>query len=102
MSLLQVRGGIPNVRRIAVTAVGQKVNLPSYTIFLKIRAEDFPCRLFFTEADFDGDKNYILAPMPSTSRPYGEWDGPVEAENVWVKGDGGTSNVELVTFQRRG
>jgi hypothetical protein len=58
--------------------------------------------MYFTEADFDNDVNYIEVPDRDASTPYGEWKGPVEAGQVWFKSTTATSNIELVTFQRRG
>ena len=112
MSIATVRGGVPFVRRVAIKsgvapAGGQKVRLPFYIHFLKIRVDSNPCRLYFTEADYLADENYVSIPIPSASAPYGEWEGPVETcagdrSDVWLRGDGGTSDVELVAFQRRG
>ncbi len=102
MGLAQVRGGIPHVFRADIDITGRKHTLPFYTNYLKIRASGSPCRVYFTQANFDADEDYVYAPMPSASQPYGEWDGPVEADDIWLKGEGGTSTVELVAFQRRG
>jgi hypothetical protein len=112
MSIATVRGGVPYVFRGAITtgvapAGGRKVRLPFYIHFLKIRVADNPCRVYFTEADYLADENYIVVPVPTNATPYGEWEGPVETcagdrADLWLRGDGGTSNVELVGFQRRG
>lgn len=102
MSVLETRGGVPHVWRASVTTTGQKHILPSVCKALVIRAATNPCRLFFTQADFDANENYVVVPIAAAATPHGEWTGPVEANAVWLKGDGGTSSVELVTFQRRG
>jgi hypothetical protein len=102
MSIAQVRGGIPHVFRETITTAGQKHRLPHYSFYLIIRAATAPCKMYFTEADFTDDVNYVSVPVAAAATPHGEWQGPVEACDVWLKGDGGSSNVELVTFQRRG
>lgn len=106
MSVAQVRGGIPRVRRLTVLTSGQEVTLPFFTSYLILRVPSTagnPCRLFFTEADFNDDENYVEVAVAAAEYTAGEWQGPVEADNVWVKGGGGTSTgVELVVFQRRG
>jgi hypothetical protein len=105
-------GGVPYVLRAAITTGvaplgGRKANLPFYINYLKIRVAANPCKLYFTQADYEADANYVLIPIPSASAPYGEWAGPVETaagdrSDVWMRGSGGTTNIELVAFQRRG
>ncbi len=102
MSVLTVRGGVPHVFRATIDTTGRVHQLPFTSNYLKIRTSGSPCKLFFHEADFDADEGYVLAPMPSTSQPYGEWEGPVEVSKIWVKGSGGDAVIELVAFQRRG
>lgn len=113
MSLAQLRGGIPYVFRGVVGGTvgppltgGRKVRLPFYIWFLKVRAAGNDCKLYFTEADFDADQNYVLVPKVDANNPYGMWEGPVETvagghSDLWLRGDG-DSTVELVAFQRRG
>lgn len=115
MSIATVRGGIPYVLRDAsvstgtAPAGGRKVRLPFYINWLKIRVSGNPCRLYFTEADYleaSGTK-YVEIPVASAATPYGEWEGPVETcagahTDIWLRGDGGISSVEVVAFQRRG
>jgi hypothetical protein len=110
MSLAQVRGGIPHVvRDDLVDDAGRIINLPFYCSHLIIRNQGLnACKLYFTQADFDGDKNYVTVPVPSTTYPYGEWSGMVETaagnnSDVWVKALAlKTTAIELVAFQRRG
>ncbi len=102
MSVATVRGGVPSVWRQTIDTTGRPHTLPAYANHLKIRVTGNPCKLFFCQADFDGDKNYVLVPIPAAATPNGEWDGPCEIGDVWLKSVGGDSNVELVTFQRRG
>jgi hypothetical protein len=112
MSVATVRGGIPYVLRDTITtgvapAGGRKVRLPFYINWLKIRVTTNPCKLYFTEADYLADERYVLIPEPTDATPHGEWEGPVETtagdhSDLWLRGDGGSSAVELVAFQRRG
>jgi len=114
MSVGVSRGGIPYVIRDVVTtgvapAGGRKIRLPFFINWLKVRASVNPCRIYFTEADFleAGGTNYVVAPVAAAETPYGEWEGPVETclsgnSDIWVRGDGGSSTIELVAFQRRG
>lgn len=109
MSVMTVRGGIPYVLRdAAVQIAGRKIRLPMLIHSLILRnVGTVPVRLYFTQADFDADANYVSVPVPSPTYPYGEWAGPVETvsgdhEDLWVRGDGGIGSIELVAFQRRG
>jgi len=104
MSVGTVRGGVPHVFRDTIDATGRKHRLPHYSLYLIMRVQTgLACRLYFTEKDFDDDANYVLVPVAAAATPHGEWQGPVETTDVWLRCGGvGTSGVELVTFQRRG
>lgn len=105
-------GGIPYVFRATVTtgvapAGGTKITLPFFIHFLKVRVASNDCRLYFTEADYLADQHYVLITKPAADSPYGEWSGPVataagDHADLWMRGDGGSSDVELVAFQTRG
>lgn len=105
MSVMQGRGGIPHVFRATITTTGRKRDLPFFTNYVIFRLKAGTannCRLFFTEADFNDDANYIEVVPPSTTENSGEWRGPVETDNLWFKSVVGDSDVEVVAFQRRG
>ncbi len=114
MSIGTIRGGVPYVLRDTVTtgtapAGGRKVRLPFYINYLMIRVTTNACRLFFTEADYlaASGTNYVLIQPASATYPNGEWSGPVETcagtySDIWLRGDAGSSVLELVGFQRRG
>jgi hypothetical protein len=102
MSVLESRGGAPHVFRDTIDTSGRVHAFPFVSKYLKVRAATNPCKLYFTEADFTADANYVVVPVAGTSTPNGEWEGPVEATRVWVKGSSGNSAIELVAFQRRG
>ena len=102
MSVMQGRGGVPNIFRESITVAGREHRFPFTSFYMIVRTATFPCKLFFTKKDFDADVNYILVPVPANQTPHGLWEGPVEATEVWLKGSGGTAVVEVVSFQRRG
>jgi hypothetical protein len=103
-----IRGGIPVVRRVAADTTGRKVRLPFYLLFLKVRNKGANvARLYFTEADFTANENYVELPVSAATEPYGEWEGPVETHegdraNIYVRGISGSTDLEIVLFQRRG
>ena len=105
MSVMTSRGGIPHVVRETFDASGRKVRLPFFIHYLVVRnLGGTAAKLYFTEADFTADKNYVTIQIPSPTYPYGEWTGPVETAmsdhtDLWVKG---ATTLELVAFQRRG
>ena len=102
MPVQTVRGGVPRVQRLTIDTTGREVPLPFYSLHVKIRVLTNPCQLYFTPESFGGGADYVLIPIPAAETPYGEWEGPVEAQSLWLKGVGGNSTVELVAFQRRG
>jgi len=103
MSLLQARGGIPHVFRDTIDTTGRKHKLPFYTSAMVARNQgSFPVRMYFTEADFTANENFVVLPVPAATDPHGEWVGPVEIENLWFRGIGGSAAIEITVFQRRG
>jgi hypothetical protein len=102
MSIVEGRGGYPHVFRAAIATTGRDHQFPFTSKFLKIRAADYTCKVYFSEVDYTNDENYIVVPVAAAETPHGEWEGPVEISKVWLKGVTGTSNIELVAFQRRG
>ncbi len=102
MSVVTTRGGVPRVFLEGVPTGGREHQFKFATEYLIIRATANPCKVYFTKDDYDNDVNYVTVPVPAADTPHGEWQGPVEATKIWLKGDGGTSTVEMVSFQRRG
>lgn len=100
MSILSGRGGIPHVRHIQFDTTGRKHFLKGVTKWVRIRVATFPARVYFTEADFTADENYISIPVAAAATPYGEWSGPIEIDSIWIKGVGGSTDVELVAVKR--
>lgn len=107
MSVMESRGGIPHVLRATIDNTGGRFHrFPFTSKFLIVRSSTNPCKLFFSEAEFDKDgaseaSDHVLVPVPAANTPHGEWAGPVEAQGVWLRGSGGSATIELVAFQRR-
>jgi hypothetical protein len=108
MNAVQLRGGVPSVLRESVDVTGRAYNFPFPIWHLKMRNGGANVvRCYFTAEDFVADANYVVLPVASATFPYGEWEGPVEADkfcefSIWLKAIGGSSAVEIVGFQRRG
>jgi len=103
MSIAQTRGGVPRVIRESVTTTGRRYSFPFYTSYLVARNKGANIiRMFFTEADFTANANYVEIPVAAATDPHGEWDGPTELQAVWLKALTAATNLELVIFQRRG
>lgn len=100
MSILETRGGQPHIFRDTITTTGRTHAIKSVSKWICIRVATNPCRLFFTEDDFDNDANYIEVPVASTSTPYGQWSGPIGTNQIWLKGVGGDSDIEFVATKR--
>jgi len=103
MTLLMSRGGIPDVFRDTITTTGREHNLPFNAFAIKARNKGANVvRMYFTQADFNADAKFVELPVAAAAEPHGEWEGPVEAEKIFLRGVGGSSAVEVVAFQRRG
>lgn len=108
MSVVQTRGGVPYVLRASIDGTGRPVRLPFHISYVKVRNKGAAIvKLYFTQADFSADANYVEIPLAAAATPHGEWDGPVETtagdhDSLWLKSSAGATNIELVAFQRRG
>jgi len=101
MSIMETRGGVPHVRRIQFDTTGRKHLFKGKSKWLCIRATTFPAIVYFNEDDFTAaNTNYILVPVSAAATPYGEWSGPVETDAIWIKGSGGSTDIELVVTKR--
>lgn len=103
MSVLQTRGGIPEVFRDSIDTTGREHRLPFSCFWIVARNKGANVvRLYFSQASFTADANYVELPVAAATAPHGEWSAPVEAKEIWLRGVGGASDVEVVSFQRRG
>lgn len=122
MSILEWRGGIPAVKRLAalgttvvkITVAETLRRLPEYqggrstgkgvSKFLYIHNHDTTndLRVYFHEGDITAG-NYILVPAHMASGGFGVWFGPAEVECIWVRADSGTvAHMDATFFLRRG
>jgi len=109
MSVLTTRGGVPRVQIEAIDATGRRYvpggaytdpSIGRYsfdTEYLQIlnATGGNELRIYFLEADFTADENYI-ALAAGTS-----WEGPAEVKEFWLRSAAGTT-ATIVAFQRRG
>lgn len=100
MSIAENRGGRVHVFRAIITTTGRKHEFRFDSKYLQIRVATSPCKIYFKEEDFTNDENYVEVPISSTSTPYGEFQGPVETDAIWLRGVGGSSTIELVVYKR--
>ncbi len=110
---LSIRGGLPVVAQLTVDDVdGREVRAPGATNYLQISNEGASdLKVYFTRPDFENDMAYLT--LAATTGYFG---GPVEIgvgqagpnaaelgrENVYLKGSGGSTDVVLVWYVRRG
>ena len=103
MTVMQGRGGFPRVRNLSVLhTAGRYEPFRFISSYIQIKAVTNACKVYFTEADYDADVNYVTVSVGAADPPYEKWEGPVEANGIWLLGITGTSAVELVAYQRRG
>lgn len=101
MSILEQRGGVPHVFRADIDTTGRKHDFRQMAKYIQVQAVTNPVRLYFSLDDYTNDVNYLAVPVAAATHPWG-WEGPAEVSEIWLKGDGGTSSVQLVAFLRRG
>lgn len=82
--------------RETFTSTGRKVNLYINPKWICIRVSGRPCKVYFSQEDFDNDENYIGINDISTLSPYGEWKSRIDSGFIWIRGFNGLSDVELV------
>ena len=95
MSIPESRGGHPHIFRASIPHPdGRNHKYPSTSKYLMMTTGLTGVKMYFTEADFNADENYI--------GPENQWEGPVETNGIWLKGDGGAAEIVLIAFLRRG
>ena len=98
MSVLTARGGVPRVLNETVTTTGRQYDFPFTCLWLMLRTASAPIRMYFKEADFDANTNYVEIAVGATY-----WEGPAEVNKIWLMSVGvGDAVVEIIGFQRRG
>lgn len=107
MSVVESRGGIPTVFRAAIDTTGREYSFQRGYAFrqmlkyLQVRASTNPAKLYFRKVDFENDQNYVDIPVAAAATPWG-YEGPAEVNQIWIKGNGGTADIEVIGYFRRG
>lgn len=96
---VQTRGGIPRVKQgLSITTSGRKVPFEALSTHVIVRTATNPVRLFFSKADYEADVNYWEVAVGEANK----FDAPLEAREIYMKGNGGTATVDLIVFHRKG
>ena len=96
MTIVESRGGVPYILRETFDLIGRKIRLGVIPKWFCIRVKEFPCKIYFSEDDYNDDVNYIGVNPPSEETPNGEYIGSHDDKDLWIKGFNGSSEVELV------
>lgn len=104
MSVLSVRGGVPLIFNDSITTTGRMHRPKAQGVnYLQVQTATFPVKVYFHEADFTADANFVTVPVPAL-QDITMWEGPVELVDgkIWFRGLGGTAVVQALFYQRRG
>ena len=93
--------------RLGITTTGESRRPPGVVKFLQVSNEGAnELRLYFTEADYDADENYV-----SLAATTGYFDGPVELggsipgpngrDQLWLRSVTGDTTAVVVWYLRR-
>jgi len=115
---IETRGGAPVIRRFtaansnAITTTGQEVDIrmrdvtgfgargPFVTKWVQISNEGSNVlRVYFTLVDFNANDTDGFIDLPATT---GFYEGPAETTAIWLRGVGGSTDVVLIGYARRG
>jgi internalin A len=96
MTIVESKGGVPYILRETFDLVGRKIRLGVTPKWFCVRAKEFPCKIYFSEDDYNDDVNYVGVNPPSEESPNGEYIGSYDYKDLWIKGFNGSSEVELV------
>ena len=96
MTIVESRGGVPYILRETFDLTGRKIRLGVIPKWFCIRVKEFPCKIYFSEDDYNNDVNYVGVNPPSEETPNGEYIGSHDGKDLWIKGFNGSSEVELV------
>lgn len=103
----QPRGSIPRTFTLAVATTGLSGNLGYYRFpaeSTRVQVQNLGAnvlRLYWTEADFVADTNYVQVPPIATSTP-GQWEGPVRAVGIYMRSVTGATTAGLTVFLQQG
>jgi hypothetical protein len=96
MTIVGSKGGVPYILRETFDLVGRKIRLGVTPKWFCVRVKEFPCKIYFSEDDYNDDVNYVGVNPPSEEAPNGEYIGSHDGKDLWIKGFSGSSEVELV------
>jgi hypothetical protein len=96
MTIVESKGGVPYILRETFDLVGRKIRLGVTPKWFCVRVKEFPCKIYFSEDDYNDDVNYVGVNPPSEEAPNGEYIGSHDYKDLWIKGFNGSSEVELV------
>lgn len=103
---IEVRGGVPRTRIITVTTASYQFTPPNApTKFLQLNNEGAGnIKVYWTGADATADINYFTLGANGTGTEF--FEGPVELadenSSVWFRTEAGSSDLTIVSYQRRG
>lgn len=97
---METRGGVPRVSRLSVPIAGYDPNghrLPAVSKELRIKNYGAAVlRVYFLDTDYLADTGYLEI------EPGVICQGPFEIDRLWLKAIGGPTEVEILSFARRG
>jgi len=96
MTIVESKGGVPYILRETFDLVGRKIRLGVTPKWFCVRVKEFPCKIYFSEDNYNDDVNYVGVNPPSEEAPNGEYIGSHDGKDLWIKGFNGSSEVELV------
>lgn len=101
MSLLQIRGGPPQVRRETVTTTGSIYKFEAMFTWVHISNDGAnPLRVYFRQEDFDAGINYVLLAARGTADEPSVFAGPLEQCQVYLRTTGGNSDASITAALR--
>lgn len=97
---IDTRGGVPRVFRATITTSGYGTpghRFPMVSKYVQIRnSGSNVLRIYFLEEDYTADANYVSI----ANATY--WEGPAELERIWLRSVTGDTDIEIVSYCRRG
>ena len=119
MSIMEWRGGSPAVFAGTADTSGTDLNPlrlgahlikvneggrkgPITSKWMRIQNHDAANDLlmYFTQTHFDNNEHFVR--VRGGVSQLSVWEGPVEAEEVWLRSSAGTAAFDLTAFSRRG
>ena len=97
---VELRGGIPRVFRGTIQTTGYDTaghRFAAVTKYVRIRNYGANVlRVYFLEEDYTNDAGYLEVANGTVV------EGPMELERIWLRAVSGATDVEILSFARRG